>query len=556
MLKKILFTALFALTNISFAEESLPLIKASLDQLKPFNFVEHQGIKKALISKNAPENSLEKVKVSQEANQVITRYQQRYKGIPVIGAEAIIIKSTSKSLTGKRTTIVNGQLIKNIEINIVPTLNSSEAFMKAKEVYSHLAKTNDEQSELQLRKDSQDHLQLVYLVSFKTEIDTKPKWPFFVVDAHTGEILTRWDNIKHFETGPGGNEKTQEYWYGKDNNPSLDFQQNGTNCLMKNNRVQLVHLNFREDWYNKNLTPYSYECGNNTEEFINGSYSAMNDAFYFGNVIDDMYKEWYGIPVLQDANGHNLPLIMRVHFGKNFENAFWDGRVMSFGDGDRNFYSLVSLDVAAHEITHGFTEFHSNLEYHDQPGALNESLSDMAGIASKAYLLEKEPNFYSKIYNNDKKVSFAIGDSIVKPTFGRTALRFMDKPSTDGLSTDCYQRDLAETYGETCMIDYATLIDFAEKNIEDPEDRQGLIVHSASGVFNKAFTLLAEDLGIKKAYELMIVANSHYLTPTSDFENAACGMLNAAKDMQVDLNTVRNAFNKVGVPTTTCTFEK
>ena len=68
-----------------------------------------------------------------------------------------------------------------------------------------------------------------------------------------------------------------------------------------------------------------------------------------------MYQEWYGINPLK------TDLTLRVHYGDGFENAFWDGKQMTFGDGADIFYPLVSLDVTAHEVSHGFTEFNSGL---------------------------------------------------------------------------------------------------------------------------------------------------------------------------------------------------
>ena len=61
----------------------------------------------------------------------------------------------------------------------------------------------------------------------------------------------------------------------------------------------------------------------------------------------------------------------RIHFGQSFENAFWDGKVITFGDGQSKFYPLVSMDIMAHELGHGFTEQHSGLVYAGQPGKVD-----------------------------------------------------------------------------------------------------------------------------------------------------------------------------------------
>ncbi|MCV5736521.1 M4 family metallopeptidase, partial [Escherichia coli] len=92
-----------------------------------------------------------------------------------------------------------------------------------------------------------------------------------------------------------------------------------------------------------------------------------------GKVVYDMYKDWLNTAPL------TFQLQMRVHYRKRYENAFWNGSSMTFGDGASYFYPLVSLDVSAHEVSHGFTEQNSNLIYSGQSGGINEAFSDMAG---------------------------------------------------------------------------------------------------------------------------------------------------------------------------------
>ena len=118
---------------------------------------------------------------------------------------------------------------------------------------------------------------------------------------------------------------------------------------------------------------HQFTCPENTVKEINGAYSPLNDAHYFGNVVFDMYRNWYNTAPL------TFKLKMRVHYSRNYENAFWDGSQMTFGDGATTFYPLVSLDVAAHEVSHGFTEQNSGLVYSGQSGGINEAFSDMAG---------------------------------------------------------------------------------------------------------------------------------------------------------------------------------
>lgn len=551
MIKKLLSFSLIIFISKVYAAKELNLHEAPLDSIKQFSLKMQStnASHRATTALTLGKNTLHQLNQTKEHSKTITRYQQFYRGIPVVGAQVMISKEDEQ---------VNGRLLDNIELNTQPVISKEQSIGLAKNAWfqfnSRMA-TAEEKSELQIRANQENELQLVYQVSFKTmQRANKPAWPFFIVDAHNGEIIKQWDNIKNFQDiGPGGNEKVHEYWYGKEGLPFLDVTQNDSQCIMETNQVKLVNLNSVWDWNDFLIAPFQYTCSNNREENINGAFSPTNDAYYFGHTIVNMYKEWYGINALQHANGTPMQLVMRVHFGQNYDNAFWDGQFMSFGDGE-DFYPLVALDVAGHEVTHGFTEQHSGLEYHDQSGALNESISDMAGQASRAYLLEKFPLLYNKLNLEPDTVTWGIGETVVRDSFGK-ALRFMDFPSSDGSSADCLDKDLARSNGAYCAISYPELVAYAESHIANPQVRQNYIVHTASGVFNKAFYLLAKNLEIKKAYELMITANSKYWTPTTDFTSGACGVLYAAKDLQVDQQIVRSVFAQVGVNTTSCKME-
>jgi Zn-dependent metalloprotease len=194
---------------------------------------------------------------------------------------------------------------------------------------------------------------------------------------------------------------------------------------------------------------------------------------------------------------------MRVHYGTNYQNAFWNGSSMTFGDGGSTFYPLVSLDVSAHEVSHGFTEQNSDLTYSGQSGGINEAFSDMAGEAAEAY------NFGS----ND----FLVGADIYKSSSG--ALRYMDNPPQDGISID----HTSDYYG-------------------------GLDVHYSSGVYNKAFYLLATTSGwsTQTAFQAFARANQLYWTSSTTFNQGVCGVVDAANDLGFNTADVDAAFAAVG----------
>ena len=230
---------------------------------------------------------------------------------------------------------------------------------------------------------------------------------------------------------------------------------------------------------------------------INGAFSPMNDAHYFGNVIFNMYTGWLGVrPISQK-------LLMKVHYSSSYENAFWDGSAMHFGDGATTFYPLVSLDVASHEVSHGYTEQNSGLVYSGMSGGMNEAFSDMAGEAAEYYMKG----------TNDWKVGYEIFK-------GTGALRYMDDPTKDGRSIDHASK-------------YTSSLD----------------VHYSSGVYNKAFYLLATKAGwnTRKAFEVFADANRLYWTSNSTFNAGACGVEKAATSRGYTTADVTAAFSAVGV---------
>ena len=254
----------------------------------------------------------------------------------------------------------------------------------------------------------------VYLVSFfvGNEANGQPARPYYLIDANSHAIIKHWNGLTtdRIGTGPGGNEKIGRHEYGIDY-PKLDvtIKEDGKTCVMENTYVQTINLNHDV----KGDKVFEYLCpdhGNDDE--INGAYSPLNDAHFYGGVIFDMYKNWY------DTTPLSFKLKMQVDYGTNYLNAFWDGETMNFGDGDYYLlYPLVALDVAAHEVSHGVTEQNSGLEYWGQSGGLNESFSDMAGKAAEFYL-----------HNQNK---WSIGEDI---TINPTPLRYMDQPERDGNS--------------------------------------------------------------------------------------------------------------------------
>ncbi len=444
-----------------------------------------------------------KQKVQRADGRTKVRFEQLYRGVPVWGFSSAAIQE------GSALSDVSGDVLNGIDLDlptVTPKLSASEAISAANgENYVVAAGTAKERlaavkaqvsnAKLWVYLDDNARARLVYVTNYVTVKGDEPSRPFSIIDANSGEVLKAWDGIAHANaTGPGGNQKTGQYNYGTDRG----FLDVDANCRMTNANVDTYNMNGATS----GGSIHQFTCPNNTVKAINGAYSPLNDAHYFGGVVFNMYQSWFGV------NPLNVKLKMRVHYSSNYENAFWDGTQMTFGDGATTFYPLVSLDVTSHEVSHGFTEFNSNLTYSGQSGGINEAFSDMAGEAAEYFMKG----------SND----WLVGTEIFKSS---GALRYFDDPTRDG-------RSIGNAANYT----------------------SGMDVHYSSGVYNKAFYLLANKAGwnTRKAFEVFTIANQLYWTASSTYITGANGVCKAAKDKGYTLADVAAAFTSVGVTTTDC----
>ncbi|MCP2313826.1 M4 family metallopeptidase [Kitasatospora paracochleata] len=242
--------------------------------------------------------------------------------------------------------------------------------------------------------------------------------------------------------------------------------------------------------------------------------TAAVDAQYGTNTTWDYYKNVHGrTGIAGDGKGS----YNRVHYGSAYNNAFWDDSCfcMTYGDGDGStFGPLVALDVAGHEMSHGVTSRTAALNYSGESGGLNEATSDIMGTLVEWYA-----------GNANDPGDYLIGEKIVKPGFGKAALRFMDQPSKDTKSADCWSSSVG-----------------------------GLDVHYSSGVANHFAYLLAEGSGAKviggvsynsptcngstvtgigrdKLGKIWYRALTVYMTSTTDYAGARTATLKAATDL-------------------------
>lgn len=239
------------------------------------------------------------------------------------------------------------------------------------------------------------------------------------------------------------------------------------------------------------------------------------------------YQQLFG---RDSINGSGLTLVSTVHYSSRYDNAYWDGQQMVYGDGSGSVFSSLakSLDVTVHELTHGVTQYESNLNYVNEPGALNEGLSDIFAAICQA----KQAGAVSSS-------TWRLAEDVYTPSNSSDAMRYMDDPAKDGQSRDYYPTRYTGS-----------------------QDSGG--VHLNSGIANLAFKLLVTGgthprgkssvqvagIGIEKAGKIFYRAQTTYLTSASGFQSARSATAQAAQELYgaAEVAAVHAAWSAVGAP--------
>ena len=259
---------------------------------------------------------------------------------------------------------------------------------------------------------------------------------------------------------------------------------------------------------------------------------AVNEAYDGSGVTYDLFNDIYKRNSI-DANGMRLD--STVHYRTGYDNAFWDGEQMVYGDGDedlpvdeRLFNRFTSaIDVIGHELTHGVTQFEAKLQYFQQPGALNESMSDVFGSLVKQYQLQQTA----------AAADWIIGSGLLTSNVNGVGIRSMKAPGT-AYDDPVLGKDPQPAH----MKDYVTTI----------SDNGG--VHINSGIPNHAFYVTALELGghaWEKAGQIWYVTLKDKLTANSKFQDCANLTYQAAADLfgagSIEQQAVKKGWAEVGI---------
>ncbi|MFJ6000493.1 M4 family metallopeptidase [Streptomyces sp. NPDC092370] len=387
---------------------------------------------------------------------VHTRYERTYDGLPVLGGD-LVVQSTKADATAA--------VVKATRAAVKPaTTKTAVPAAKARQQALTAGKA-DEAKNPGINREPRKVIWAASgkpVVAYETVVggfqhDGTPQELHVVTDATTGAKLYEWEAI---ETGTGNTVYSGTV--------DLTTTQSGSTYNLTDG-ARGGHKTYN---LNRGTSGTGTLFSGPDDVWGNGSPSNLEsagaDAHYGAALTWDYYKNVHG---RSGIRGDGVGAYSRVHYGNNYVNAFWSDSCfcMTYGDGSGNANPLTSIDVAAHEMTHGLTSNTAGLNYSGESGGLNEATSDIFGSTVEFYA------------NNSSDVGdYLIGEEININGDG-TPLRYMDKPSKDGSSKDAW-------YSGIGSID----------------------VHYSSGPANHFFYLLSEGSGTKT------INGVTYNSPTSD----------------------------------------
>jgi Zn-dependent metalloprotease len=464
------------------------------------------------------------------------RYQQYFQDVPVEGAEYLIHSFGNKSVMG------NGNIIQGLKQDKNPAISAQSAISKAiKYINAKKYMWEDAVNEKWIKYAKKDpsatyypKANLVYIdkkfgknpkdyiLAYKVNVyATSPlSYKNVYVNAITGEIYHIMSLIKDGDVQGIAHTK-----YSGTQSVTADSTSSGVYRLRETDRcgIETYDMNTGTDY----LTAVDFTDTDNIWQNVNPQKDEVaTDAHFGAEKTYDFYLAKFGRYSYDDLNS---PLFSYVHYDAAYDNAFWDGTKMTYGDGDGTTDGpLTALDVCGHEITHGVTEYTANLIYQDEPGALNEAFSDIFGAAIEFYAAPALGDWY-------------VGEDFDLTT-GGNGFRNMSNPNEDGQP---------DTYKGTNW--YVGVMDNGG-------------VHTNSGVANYWFYLLSEggsgtndignafsvdSIGIDKASQIAYRALTVYLTNTSDYMDTRIASIQAANDLygacSAEVIATTNAWYAVGI---------
>jgi bacillolysin len=457
------------------------------------------------------------------------RLQQKYKNVPVYGGELGLHSNTSGVIE-----FMLGKVFPTPKISVKPKFNESEALQltyqdlgkvsivqKTGMVSKFLAMDPDK-GELMIYK-HQDTERLVYHLTVRPNI--LERWVYFV-DAHTGEVIDKYNHtctldgvVKASSRDLNNVQRTFGAYQIGQNYVMIDTEKkmfNRAESSLPDSPVgAILTIDARNGRVDDEDMELYHVVASNASQWNATAVSAHTNA----SISYDYFDRTFGRNSLNGTGGNIISVInITDEDGRGFDNAFWNGIYMGYGNGGEAFKPLAgSLDVAGHEMTHGVIENTAKLEYRNQSGALNESFADIFGA-----MIDRD--------------NWTLGETVVnRSVFPSGALRSLQNPNQGGRNDPGYQ--------PMFMSQYQVLRDTPE------QDNGG--VHINSGIPNHAYYLFATGNGMskEKAEKVYYHALTRYLGRTSKFLDLRLAVIQSAKDLygETEVAAARSAFDRVGI---------
>ncbi|MBK9371849.1 MAG: M4 family metallopeptidase [Deltaproteobacteria bacterium] len=336
-----------------------------------------------------------------------TRVQQLVNGVPVFGGEAIVhLDERGKLFT------VTDNLLANVRVNTTPDVTKAEAMeIAAEELFGGEGQlsADPEASLWVLRHEGVDHL--VWRVQLRRTLgQTGDTMPLYFIDAHTGELVWGYDNLQSATCSGSTN------YYGT---VSFECYTTGGSYYTEDATQLLATFS-----YNNTTSSLSYVSSTSTtfgttqltKNAVEAYYVLQKTNSYFENAHGRNGIDNAGGPAAVTTHGYNF-VTAATSYSRNYVNAYWDGTMMVYGDGDGSTASsLTALDIGGHELAHGVTEYEANLTYSGESGHLNESTSDVFGAMVERSVLGESTD------------TWLIGEDAWTPGTSGDALRYMNDP--------------------------------------------------------------------------------------------------------------------------------
>lgn len=421
--------------------------------------------------------------IQDELGQTHIRLQERVNGLPVIGGEYIVHADRDGNVVA-----INGRLAVDKGLPRAPSMDALAAL---------------EQATMEAGIDNGSFTERPRLV--------------YVVNQRSNTFLAWAVNVSYRAAD------------GLDAVDTIYADATTGNLVMRNAKVKTA----------RNRRTYTANNGSSlpgtlvlTETSGSTSDTAIQKAHDYAGVTYNYYSTVHG---RDSYNGSGATITSSAHYSSGYNNAYWDGSQMVYGDGDGSTFTSLSkaLDVCAHELTHAVTETSANLVYQDESGALNEATSDILGSSAEAW--------------NDGSVNadtWKIGEDIYTPGTSGDALRYMNDPAAAG-DKDYYPTRYTGT------SDYGG-------------------VHTNSGIANLAYYMMVMGgthprgkttvsvpalsstalTSIQMASKIWYRALTVYMNSTTTFAGARTATANAATDLYgaAAANSVNKAWDAVGAP--------